>query len=175
MNKKGFTLVELLASLVILSIIMLIAVPSTLSVLDKNKKDSYISDSKKMITLAESEFRINDAIEYPKSNEIVLLYLSYINNGDLEEDPEGYTYSNDSYVAITYNGSADSYKYDYHVQLFGVKNTKSKGVILSNEEELNSDQRYTKVISDISSKNNTCASISQKVFGHTNGICRNYK
>jgi len=39
-NKKGFTLVELLAVIVILAIIALIAVPITLNVLEDSKKSS---------------------------------------------------------------------------------------------------------------------------------------
>ena len=46
MNKKGFTLVELLGVLIILSIIMLIAVPNVISILDKNKKNFFIADAK---------------------------------------------------------------------------------------------------------------------------------
>lgn len=41
MNKKGFTLVELLAVIVILAIIITIAVPSTIAVSNKIKKKMY--------------------------------------------------------------------------------------------------------------------------------------
>ena len=58
MNQKGFTLMELLATIVILSIIMLIAVPNVINTLDKNKRSfTYVEDAKKMITLAEYKFR----------------------------------------------------------------------------------------------------------------------
>ena len=79
MNRKGFTLVELLASLVILAIIMLIAVPSTINVLDRTKKQKYIADAKKMITLAETYIRGNQDISYPEENQIVVINLSNLN------------------------------------------------------------------------------------------------
>ena len=89
MNKKGFTLVELLASLAILSIIMLVAVPSTINVLDRSKRQKYISDAKKMVTLAEAYIRGNEDINYPEDNGIVVLYLSRLNDGTFDEDPDG--------------------------------------------------------------------------------------
>ena len=45
-KKNGFTLVELLAVIVILAIILLIAVPNVIGIIDKAKKDSYCSTAK---------------------------------------------------------------------------------------------------------------------------------
>lgn len=41
MNKKGFTLIELLTVIAILAVILLIAAPTILGVLDKAKKNTY--------------------------------------------------------------------------------------------------------------------------------------
>lgn len=57
MKNKGFTMIELLATLVILSIIMLIAVPRVTTILSQNKKQTFINDAKKFISLAEQEAR----------------------------------------------------------------------------------------------------------------------
>lgn len=159
MNKKGFTLVELLAVLVILSIIMLIAVPSTLNVLDRNKKDSYISDAKKLITLAETKLRSDMSIEYPTGNQIVVIGLSSLNNGDIDTTADGDKYNNNnSYVAISYFGSETQYNYKFAVQLFGSK----RGVTLSKSEDLIGDARYTKVdTNNIVSK--TCQEIGERL------------
>lgn len=54
-NNKGFTLVELLASIAILAIISLIAVPSILSISDKNKKEVYVNDAKRFVSIAKYE------------------------------------------------------------------------------------------------------------------------
>lgn len=45
-NKNGFTLVELLAVIVILAIILIIAVPGVLTIIDNSRKDSLISTAK---------------------------------------------------------------------------------------------------------------------------------
>ena len=52
-NNKGFTLVELLATLVVLGIIMAIAVPNVISVVQKNRKKTLIEDAKKMLSMAQ--------------------------------------------------------------------------------------------------------------------------
>jgi len=41
-NKKGFTLVEILGVLVFLGIIMIIAIPNVISILEKNRKTNYV-------------------------------------------------------------------------------------------------------------------------------------
>ena len=44
LKKQGFTLVELLAVIVILAIILLIAVPSIMGVVNRAKKDAFKND-----------------------------------------------------------------------------------------------------------------------------------
>ncbi len=46
MNKRGFTLVELLAVIAILAILVLVAVPNVLSMFNKAKKDVFLTDAK---------------------------------------------------------------------------------------------------------------------------------
>ena len=46
MNKKGFTLVELLAVIAILAILVLVAVPNVLIMFNKAKKDSFLNDAR---------------------------------------------------------------------------------------------------------------------------------
>ena len=97
-NKKGFTLIELLATFTILSIIMLIAIPSTLSILDKNKRESFISDAKRFVALAESEIRNNDKLDTQYGG-VIVFKLSDFNDGTFETDPDGEKYNmTDSYV-----------------------------------------------------------------------------
>ena len=57
LNKKGFTLVELLATIGILALISLIAIPSVINLTNKNKKGMYIKDAKRFISLVEYESR----------------------------------------------------------------------------------------------------------------------
>ena len=54
-QKNGFTLVELLAVIVILAIILLIAVPNILGVIEEAREDSFISSVKMIVKTAEYE------------------------------------------------------------------------------------------------------------------------
>lgn len=53
-NKKGFTLVELLAVIVILGVLLLIAVPAVSNIIDSSKKKSFESAAKLMIENVET-------------------------------------------------------------------------------------------------------------------------
>ena len=51
-NKKGFTLVELLAVIVILAVLVLLAVPSVLKMLDGSKESAFVVESGNIIKAA---------------------------------------------------------------------------------------------------------------------------
>lgn len=53
-NKKGFTLVELLAVIVVLAIVMGIAAVAITNVLDSTRKNAYVATAKQFITGAKS-------------------------------------------------------------------------------------------------------------------------
>ena len=61
MNKKGFTLVELLAVIVILAIILAIAVPSITGILNSAKRSSFEADVKLIIKGIEYKMLERDA------------------------------------------------------------------------------------------------------------------
>ena len=75
-KKNGFTLVELLAVIVILAIILLIAVPNVIGIIDKAKKDSYCSTAK-MAYKAVEYFKLQepDAINaIPSDGKLVITF-----------------------------------------------------------------------------------------------------
>ena len=49
MNKKGFTLVELLAVIAILAILVLVAVPNVLNMFNQAKKDTFLIEAKNIL------------------------------------------------------------------------------------------------------------------------------
>ncbi len=49
MNKKAFTLIELLAVIVILGILMLVAIPSVTRYIDMTKKEAYVKTIASMV------------------------------------------------------------------------------------------------------------------------------
>lgn len=142
MNRKGFTLVELLGVIIILSIIMLIAIPNISSMLERGRREQFISDAKKLVSITEYELR-KGTINKPGSNELLKIRLSYLSTNDISKDPEGNLYDiNNSYVVVVRN---DGYL-KYYVNLVST-NSKSelKGIRLTDVENLDLDNRYERI------------------------------
>lgn len=145
-NNKGFTLIELLAVLALLSIIMLIAIPNVLSLIDKNKRSTYIEDSKQFIALAEYKFRSDTSISRPNTNYAVAMSLKCLNQSELTNGPEGMEYDvNRSFVMIgNYNGT-----YKYYVTLRESNGTKAQGLNLIERSALNKSDSYREVTTEL--------------------------
>lgn len=93
MNKKGFTLIELIAVVVIMAIIALIATPNIVNMMDKGKKEDYVADAKEIITKAtymykQEKYR-NDTSIFQGGTTIKLADIKGI---DDYTDPYGFTY-----------------------------------------------------------------------------------
>lgn len=119
-REKGFTLIELLAVIVILGVIMLVAIPNVTSTLEKNKKDTYIKDAKKMTNLAEYKIVSDTSIEFDEkdANTAMLLKLTTIEDGSFEESSFGTLYSLDkSFVVVTFERVGSEYKKSFYVHL----------------------------------------------------------
>lgn len=86
MKNKAFTLIELIAVLVIMSIITLLATPNIISLMDKGKEDSFKSEIKTTVTKVINKHKSN-----LDDNKFELSQMR--NDFDLEAtDPYGYTY-----------------------------------------------------------------------------------
>lgn len=165
MNKKAFTLIELLAVIVILSIIMGIAIPNVVSTLEKSKKETYISDAKKFLTLAKTELATH--INKPANGEIVKIKLSCVDNEDLTESPDGDPYDEEkSYVIVTKKSGT----LIYYVNLVSIDSEgKNRGIelteksILEKEGRLSTVRKNIKILTDneIKSKIGTTGNIRE--------------
>ena len=151
-GKKGFTLVELLAALVILGMLTAIAAPNILGILQSSKQNTYIEDAKKLATLAEYKFRSDTSITKPNNNYCITMSMEYLGASEFRNAPYDGEYQTDySYVAIKRDGS----QYKYYVQLIeadeetdasGNKTaTDYKGIELVSVETLSSDQKTSTI------------------------------
>ena len=88
-NKKGFTLVELLAVIVVLAIIILIAMPAVLSSMEKARKNSFAVEANEVIRAAQTAYA--DAVMQGKSGNTFCITYDYLKNGFLEKNDNSYT------------------------------------------------------------------------------------
>jgi len=116
MNKKGFTLIELIATITILSIIMMIAIPNVISITNKNKNQTYINDARKMVTLAKYRFESDATIPRPTETESIVILLNALDRSELQKGPENGVYDTSrSFVSIIYNSTKNTYVYSVQI------------------------------------------------------------
>lgn len=88
-NKKGFTLVELLAVIVVLAIIILIAMPSVMSAMDKARRNALITEVTEITKIAQTAYADDSMGTGITSICYNLEYL--VEHGYLDKKLEGYT------------------------------------------------------------------------------------
>jgi prepilin-type N-terminal cleavage/methylation domain-containing protein len=122
-KNKGFTLVELLASLVILGLLTLVAAPNILGILQSTKINTYIDDAKKLATLGEYKFRGDTNITKPTGSNCIVMTMKYLGTSEFKSAPNDGTYDETkSYVVVQKSGNS----YKYYVQLVEVDEAKTK-------------------------------------------------
>lgn len=135
-NKMGFTLIELIATITILGIIMLVAVPNVIGVVNKNKNQTYVNDARKLVTLAKYKFDSDANVMRPSSTNCVVMKISGLDRSELQKGPEEGTYDeNLSFVVIRYENG----KYEYYAQLvenYNKNGTLYKGIALMKYSDL---------------------------------------
>ncbi len=147
MNNKGFTLVELLAMLVVLAILMGIAIPNITGILANNKVNVMKADASKMTDTAKMKFSRIPSPERPKAGQCVIYALNYLNdNGDITNGPNGGKYLQfDSFIVISRHGS----QFDYYIRLIEEDGTKRIGMNLVERKVLSQDDTsYIKSIKE---------------------------
>lgn len=145
-NSKGFTLVELLAAIVILGILVGVSVPIIVSMLDTSKSKMYITDAKKL--LAQAEYKMNAAsseIEKPDEGDCIIISMLYMDSAVFDTPPgEGQYEKESSYVVVKNVGGELEYSV---ATVEKVKRGGYRGVELVKKSKLTSNNSISYVIS----------------------------
>lgn len=139
MKNKGFTLVELLVMLIVLSILIAISVPNIAGIISNNRKSIMLDDANRMLDNAKVRLNVNEDEYLPKENNAcTLLRLSALDrNDDFKSGPNGGEYDkNDSFVLITRLKSETEIEYNYYLRLIEIKDGKKYGINLASSTDV---------------------------------------
>ena len=148
-NNKGFTLVELLATLVLLGILMGVGLPILTGLLSNNRNKIYVADINRMIALAETKLNASSStIEKPDENNCIVMSLTFLDDSSFENPPnQGKYVKNSSYVVIKNTGGGNL---EYSATLVEKVKNYYRGIELTkgiNLEKSNAT-RYVKTIDE---------------------------
>lgn len=107
-RKKGFTLVELLAVIVILAVILVIAVPRITDVINNSKKASFESSAKTIISQAEKKKMENEVLG--NNNPIECSNIANINNDDYASCEINFDASGNAKITLIGKGKFEGLK-----------------------------------------------------------------
>ena len=144
-NNRGFTLIEILAAVVILGILVGVSLPAIVGLFDDSKGKLYVSDARKLISLAEYKVKASSSvIEKPDEGDCILISMRYLDSTDFDTAPSGGEYLRDSSYVVVKNENG-SLEYSATVV---EKLTKGgyKGVELSKKSTLIGNKALKRVI-----------------------------
>ena len=137
-NQKAFTLIELLAVIVILAILLAIAVPKVTQYITKSRKDSLIATANDFIDAVRNSAH-SDIYDLPiGTNDVTIVSLDLIglSKGGNKSPVSGNWIPRFSYVAIVNVGTDVDPDYKYYI---AIRDTKRYSVALTEENKISNN------------------------------------
>ena len=103
MNKRVFTLVELLAVIVLIAILAGLAIPNVMTSVNNTRKNSFLLDAKRMITKAEYLVSVNKSDRTTIKSSGHTYSIDDLNvDKEFDNDADGGPFDSSSFVYVTY-------------------------------------------------------------------------
>lgn len=115
--KKGFTLVELLAVIVVLGIVLVIAIPSIVNVIENTRKNSFVATARQLVEVVKLKISDGTYSVPMTSDHAIIVNMSSVSLDNANKDVDNGSYGPNSYV-IAANIGGDT---KYYVTLDGSK------------------------------------------------------
>lgn len=147
MNKKGFTLVELLGVIVILSIVLGIAIPSASNYIQRSRREAFVAVLREYVDAVQKGMAAEDYIAPTDQNDVLIVSMDLIplDKGKKESSYQAEWVKSKSYVVVINTGSADDIHYEYFV---AAQDKNRHAIPLMNVTDI----RSTEVISNAKNK-----------------------
>ena len=116
MNKKAFTLVELIVIIIIIGVILIFALPNTTSTIERKKKEAMINDARDFIEKTKIYAQAQN--QYPTSTPKTFRLRDIDVKYEIVKSPYGDNYDREaSGVKVELIHDADGYRYEFTVTL----------------------------------------------------------
>lgn len=118
MNNKGFTLIEVLATITVIALFSLIVTPNIYNSVTNAKKDRYIEDAKELVSKAKYRKSMKKYRDlFVEEDSCSIITLKNLGVFKMKNPDNGYYDSNNSKVKICLENS----EYEYYIKLISNK------------------------------------------------------
>lgn len=108
---SGFTMIELLAAIVVLSVLMMVAVPTVMNVLTSSRNRTYVDDSIRLVSTFEAEIKKDNKMPIPAVGNCIVVNLAYLDNNTYNDAPYDGEYDRISSFVVARRDNRSSYSY----------------------------------------------------------------
>ena len=153
-NNSGFTMIELLAAIVLLGIMMGSAIPIVISVMNDQKNKTYIEDAIRLASNADNKMRSDNKVQIPpRGGGCVVMSLDYMDNNAFAKGPYDGEYDKAaSFVVVSRNLSTADEEYQFYVRLLEkLENGNYRGVNFVEYNSLYADNARDSYVENVGS------------------------